>query len=204
MRKVMLAVMVVVCSTFGCSMMQDQAQEVRDGVDGADGIDGEQGPQGEPGVDGKDGADGEDAHVSGSRLKARYWLTEDGARQQLGFYDTLEEVPCSIRECSEMGEAMRCYPTSFIQVGDASNPTGFFADAQCDTPVFTGYVADGVKFAASGLSWCMSIWRFAEPAVATHKRSGMDQPCEAVLGVPGVALIQADPADFVAAQEAHD
>jgi len=62
----------------------------------------------------------EDA-LSGTRLKARYYQSGDGARQFIGWFDSQRNVPCLF--C--MADSLRCLPAVSVQSRDA------FADGAC-------------------------------------------------------------------------
>ena len=72
------------------------------GRDGVDGKDGAQGPQGEPGPQGPPGPAGESTgNASGSRLKARYASTPDGARIFLGWRDSELGFDCEFQTAED-------------------------------------------------------------------------------------------------------
>ncbi len=64
-------------------------------------------------------------YESGSRLKVRTLIGEDGSRQPAGWYDTQLETECSWRTASD-GQT-RCLPIAI--------PTIYFADAACMQPI---------------------------------------------------------------------
>jgi hypothetical protein len=98
---------------------------------------GEKGSPGTPGLTGKDGAPGspglpgvagKDSTVSGSRLKAVYRTAADGAREAVGWFDTVTNQRCSFIDDSD--GATICAP--------AYAPQGIaiaYSDATCSSPV---------------------------------------------------------------------
>jgi hypothetical protein len=98
---------------------------------------GEKGNPGAPGLTGKDGAHGEagppgphgkDSTVSGSRLKAVYRTAADGAREAVGWFDTVTDQRCSFIDDND--GATICAP--------AYAPPGIaiaYSDATCSSPV---------------------------------------------------------------------
>lgn len=103
---------------------------------------GEAGAPGDPGVAGKDGvpgpagSPGKDSTVSGSRLRAVYRKTEDGAREAIGWFDTKLNVRCSFSTATDM--QTRCLP-------DAPVPSAvlFYSGMSCvGTPVAIGFPLD--------------------------------------------------------------
>lgn len=87
------------------------------GAQGEAGPSGEQGPQGEPGAD---------AAVSGSRIKARWVVSDDGARHFLQWYDSLLGFPCVFARSSD--GIVRCVPNRMGMLA------GWYADAACTQP----------------------------------------------------------------------
>lgn len=100
------------------------------GMVGCAGQKGEPGPAGVAGQQGLQGAAGKDASGSGSRLKARFWVGEDGSRQQIGFYDIDRDDKCTFQVggINDPG-VVRCLPSEDVQQ-NGGKPTAF-ADALC-------------------------------------------------------------------------
>ena len=83
-------------------------------------------------------ADAQDA-TSGTRLRARRYVANDGATQFVGWYDSLRQVNCLFRSV-DSGQ-FRCLPT------DLAPYTGLFSDANCTNPAFVaGAVQCGEKY----------------------------------------------------------
>lgn len=61
-----------------------------------------------------------------SRLVVREWVTEDGAHQALGWYDTLRKEPCAFTLSED--DTTRCVPA-------ADGYGDYYADAACTDPV---------------------------------------------------------------------
>lgn len=94
------------------------------GPAGLDGIPGAQGPTGAAGPAGKD------ASASGTRLKPRWYVGEDGSRQAFdrysdGMYDSQLKMRCRWNLAPD--GATRCQPVSDLPV--------FYADAACASPI---------------------------------------------------------------------
>jgi hypothetical protein len=88
---------------------------------------GEQGPQGEPGAQGDAGPPGPPGKdgsglASGTRLKARFDVGDDGARAFLGWRDSALDVVCDVAVASD-GER-RCLPLS-------SGGSVLYSDSAC-------------------------------------------------------------------------
>jgi len=87
-------------------------------------------------------------HVSGSRLKIRYYEATDGARQFLGWYDTQRKEDCNVFTLPTPG-AFQCVPGHMLAVSS-------FKDAGCTVPLgvsVTGtekYIRNGAAFAERG------------------------------------------------------
>lgn len=64
-------------------------------------------------------------YVSGSRLRARYWTTDDGTRQFSAWYDSQLDTPCAFSPAED--GVMRCLPST--QIGLQSSNA--FSDSGC-------------------------------------------------------------------------
>jgi hypothetical protein len=95
------------------------------GPRGEQGPSGDVGPRGPAGDPGAPGAAGKDAAASGSRLKARWDVGDDGSRAFVGWYDQEMAAECAFGSASD--GKWRCLPGSF--------PTGatqvLFLDDTC-------------------------------------------------------------------------
>lgn len=114
------AVLLVACS----------APEGLTGPHGERGPAGVAGPRGERGADGAPGSVGEDGAsvvVDGSRLKARWRVAEDGAREPIGWLDTMTGIPCAWSTATDGEE--RCLPPP------AAGAFGYL-DAACTQVVY--------------------------------------------------------------------
>lgn len=100
------------------------------GLPGPQGEPGEPGAMGEPGPPGPPGAQGPAgapaASMSGTRLQARYFNADDGAREFIGWYDTQLMAECSFKRSGD-GE-IRCLPKAKAIVL-------YSLDAACTQPV---------------------------------------------------------------------
>ncbi len=75
-------------------------------------------------------ADAAAQSVSGSRLKARYWVGEDGSKQFAGWYDSQREEACSFQDYGD--GVPRCRPSSGAFAS-------YFLDSGCTVPLFNVY-----------------------------------------------------------------
>lgn len=167
------------------------------GPEGPPGPAGEAGPTGPIGPAGKDGAPGKDGAAadtvnrSGTRLKARYLATADGARQLVGFRDLDLGERCTFTPGSDEyapgeGNVLRCYPTDAQRLAwttcpilKRSTPNGWtyfpaFADAACTSPV------------ALTSKWCGSQPYSGQPYAVRRSSptlSDADWPIATVTGV---------------------
>lgn len=71
-----------------------------------------------------DAAAAEDGTKDGSRLKARYYVSEDGAQQFATWFDTQRGEECAFQLAAD--GKRRCLPTAVI-----FGTPGYFADASC-------------------------------------------------------------------------
>ncbi len=67
---------------------------------------------------------------AGTRLKVRKLVGDDGAEQQIGFFDTQLNMNCAFTKASD--GSMRCLPTTTLQGGT------YYIDAGCTQPIVTG------------------------------------------------------------------
>jgi hypothetical protein len=98
------------------------------------GADGEQGPRGAP------GPAGQDVVVSGDRLRARWYLGQDGARQFAGWYDEKMDLECSFALAGD--GVVRCLPMSDVRAdvyfkedleSPCSEPYGWRHQSSCES-----------------------------------------------------------------------
>jgi len=66
-------------------------------------------------------------YKSGSRIRARFGETPDGAKQFMGWYDNQTRTECAFLQTSE--GIHRCLPTPLLY-------SSYFADSSCTTPLF--------------------------------------------------------------------
>lgn len=66
-------------------------------------------------------------YKSGSRIRARFGETPDGAKQFIGWYDTQLNINCMFGETSE--GVFRCIPTPILYAS-------LYSDAACTSPLF--------------------------------------------------------------------
>lgn len=71
-----------------------------------------------------------DELTAGTRLKVRAIVGVDGARQQLGFFDTMRMENCSFGVATD--GTQRCMPFE-----NNANESGYFADSQCAQRLFS-------------------------------------------------------------------
>jgi hypothetical protein len=145
MKTMLLGVGMLALVTVGCGSDPTQGPQGEQGRAGAVGAVGTQGPagaKGEPGTAGKDGAPGKDGaesavSSSGSRLRARCLLGDDGSREFAGWFDMTTGQTCVYSSATD-GQR-RCLPA---QVGGAGV---YFEDAACASPVFLLSSPDGTQ-----------------------------------------------------------
>lgn len=71
--------------------------------------------------------EGQAGYVSGARLKARFYEVDDGAKQFVGWYDSLLDIDCSFFETS-LG--LRCLPPT-----TAVTLANYYLDSLCTQPL---------------------------------------------------------------------
>ena len=88
-------------------------------------------------------ASADDGTKDGTRLKARYYVADDGARQFAGWYDTLRGEECSFQMAAD--GKRRCMPAATVTGGT------YYADAACTQPL--GYDYTGCVSGGYGVVW---------------------------------------------------
>ncbi len=112
------------------NVQTEQTQYVCNGAKGDTGEAGIPGPQGPQGPKGEQGDASETGgNVSGSRLKARYASTPDGAKVFMGWYDSQLNEKCTFR-LAEDGR-MRCLPVADFEQNMNFSYGEAFLDSQC-------------------------------------------------------------------------
>ena len=81
---------------------------------------------------GADAAQPQPTYVSGTRLRAVEWVTEDGTRGFTDWWDSARNEHCRIWEAASDG-VPRCMPVSYGWVGS------YFTDASCTTTVYYSF-----------------------------------------------------------------
>lgn len=118
--------------------------------------------------DGRPGMD----FTSGSRLKARYLVAEDGSRTLLGWHDSMLDVNCSF-QLAEDG-ARRCLPedlrpSSIRAFSDASCTNEvFYVSSTCDPtpPAYVGmYIHSTVFFEACANTIGIAVYKLGPESV---------------------------------------
>lgn len=177
------ALTAIVYLLIGCDYSSSAVASAGVALDNLRGPVGPEGPPGQPGPTGPQGPEGppgeaaDSVNRSGSRLRARYLITEDGARQLTGFYDVELEERCSFSRGAEEyapgeGAAMRCYPTDVQRLQGPNGPSFYtaFADPECKVRIAPTSTEGGdapytgQRYAAyrSGLpSWTAAGWESA-------------------------------------------
>jgi hypothetical protein len=95
-------------------------------------------PEDEPSVQPRPQKSG--APEDGIRLKRRWLETDDGAVEQLGWWDSARKEPCAFRHASD--GKLRCLPT--VGVHECDRRTGAwiaFSDTECKIPFLVGFVS---------------------------------------------------------------
>ncbi len=188
----------------GCSSPGGSGPDGSDGANGEDGKNGQDGAPGEKGADGAPGPAGKDAAASGSRIKARWQVGEDGSREFAGWFDSELQARCAFARDS--GGALRCLP------GFVSFALGQFTDAQCTKPVVATYqtACDTGGYAWEGVAGaeCTYLPRYAVrllgPEVATvYSYNAVTMACTPSAPSPSFAYFETgpivDPSGFAAA-----
>lgn len=67
--------------------------------------------------------------MSGTRLKARYYVGADGSKQFAGWYDTSRKENCTVMTASD--GKLRCLPSAFFATGGS-----YFSDDGCSQKLF--------------------------------------------------------------------
>jgi hypothetical protein len=75
--------------------------------------------------------------MSGSRLKARYYVGDDGSKQFVGWYDSQRKENCGFMMAGD--GVLRCLPTMFAAAGS------YFSDSACTSPLFATATASCVN-----------------------------------------------------------
>ena len=188
----------------GCS--SSDGRDGRDGQTGAQGPAGEkgekgdkgdqgepgpQGPAGEIGAKGEKGDSGESTgNASGTRLKARYASTPDGARIFLGWHDDELGFDCEFKKVED--GTKRCYPTEYsILLYRTADCTGVPVVMDDSSKYFIGwnsiedtnhlYKKEGAPFEADSTYWfyggICSEWRrnvvvssFGQPLIPSYEK----------------------------------
>lgn len=76
-----------------------------------------------------------DPNTSGDRLRARYLVATDGARQFMGWRDTERDEDCAFTKTAD--SETRCIPSSTLYA------SGYFSDSDCTQPYFSLYAPAG-------------------------------------------------------------
>lgn len=123
--------LVLVAFVFGCSHKAFIGPDDGGGdaalVDGA--LSDSATPDGGPSPD--SGNAGDQSFQSGTRLKVRYYVSNDGAQQALGFYDSQRNENCNFAMASD--STLRCLP----EPGTVYALGTWFSDAQCTQPLLS-------------------------------------------------------------------
>ena len=85
--------------------------------------------------------------TAGTRLKVRTLTSDDGAKQQIGFFDSEVGVACTFGLASD--GTQRCMP-----ITQATLTTNFFGDISCTTRVAISGCADVPAFARESVGTC--------------------------------------------------
>jgi hypothetical protein len=151
----------------GCA--GEQGPEGSQGPAGVEGKAGAPGEKGDPGEPGTPGEPGKDALLSGARLKARFWVGEDGSRQLIGLYDTDRDEACSFTASPVESGVARCLPPFFPESLD-------FGDDQCTIAIGPEeLIANKWVYAAfDGLFWKASAETITPPS--RYQKNG--QSCD--------------------------
>jgi hypothetical protein len=130
--------------------------------------------------------------VAGSRLRPRFRVGEDGTRAQIGWYDTLLEMPCEFREVS--GAGLRCVTSTY---GD---DPWLYADSNCSEPVIQDiWIPEGtsVVFAYGDGCFDQRYYEIGEPVGEIYYNA--NGPCEFFSNDPSHRVVAIPNDQFVSA-----
>lgn len=157
-----------------------------------------------------------DANESGSRLKARRNIADDGAREFVGWYDSQLQVNCAFAMASD--GSTRCLPEAVL----GGQGTAFYKDSACTQPVAwvrancqaPKYAIEWILNACTGGSSTIAMSHYLVYAVgaqttASQLYSKYSGKCSAYTGAPPADTFYAlgaetPPTTFVAASEQVD
>ena len=144
----MMAVVMVVLGV-GCSETEPIGPDPAGGT-GASTADGGSGGDGTGAAGGSGGSGGQaqgSGFESGSRVKARTYVGDDGSRTPVGMYDDQLGVECSWRKAAD--GVTRCLPVA--------PTTPLFIDSACATPVLVGSCFPSTQYALRVDQGCDSV-----------------------------------------------
>jgi hypothetical protein len=138
-------------------------------------------------------------YVSGSRLRARYWTTDDGTRQFSTWYDSELDTPCLFSPAED--GVMRCLPSTQIAVQNSNA----FSDSGCSkryAAANPAYCHDSkYAVAATGMGQAVYLLGAVEALTSWYDAS---QGCAAIPVGPGEVDYELgrklDPGELVAAR----
>jgi hypothetical protein len=229
MRWLMVGVGLLAFSVLGCGSDPEVGPDGArgpagvDGAPGPAGAPGAAGPQGSPGIagavgpQGPAGKDGVGGPSSGTRLKVRYRLGDDGSKEPIpgGWWDSQMSANCSYRRAADGID--RCIPEAMTF---SAQSTPYYLDAACTilafeyTPPLPGCpfgLATGYALTADATcSTAVHVYQLgplADASTPTYKKNGME--CSTWSTVGNIAAVQPigaefPAASFVAATETHD
>jgi len=109
--------------------------------------------------------------VPGSRLRPRFRVADDGTRAQIGWYDTMFEMPCEFREVPDAG--LRCVTSIY---GDSP---WLYADPDCSEPVIQDiWLSEGTGVVVGNDKGCIDkqYYEIGEPVTEIYFDA--NGPCE--------------------------
>jgi hypothetical protein len=146
--------------------------------------------------------------TSGTRLRARYYVGEDGSKQFVGWRDSTRKEDCAIQK-AEDGK-LRCLPT-------AGGYGTFFSDASCSTaiayvsiattcaqPSVPTYIADLAAVTCSASWKLFKVGAEVSPAALYLKSGETCTSTPVTASYRYYATAHVAPSDFVAATEQVD
>jgi len=143
--------------------------------------------------------------TSGTRLRARYYVGEDGSKQFVGWHDTKRDEGCGFGKAQD--GKIRCLPNE-----SSALALGYYADGGCTVPLFTTIgsgtcYATTAKYATSfDTATCVSALHTVAPTTPTAVYAGTPANCIKVAEPPAGYLFYSSggvvaPTEFVAATE---
>lgn len=153
-------------------------------VDAGSGTDPHDGSTAGPGTDGASLLDAltnpvpdanADPTTSGTRLKARYYVGEDGSKQFVGWHDSQRNEDCGFSKAGD--GVLRCLPSA------GASEAGIFSDSGCTQPLaIAANCTTGAKYATVATLSCgalasVRVFSLGSPVTPTVAYAGTPAAC---------------------------